>query len=55
MDGRNRLDANPADLGPHPLLQLLDLESGPAQQLARTAGRHEPRLALRRRSDGMSR
>jgi hypothetical protein len=34
------------DLGPHPLLQLFHLESRPAQQLACTAGRHEPRPAL---------
>ena len=46
MVGPHRLDGNPADLGPHPLLQLLHLESGPAQQLARTAWHHEPRLAL---------
>lgn len=43
MDGAHRLDAKPADLGPLSLLQLLDLESGSAQQFARAPGRHEPR------------
>ena len=45
MVGAHRLDANAADLGPLPLLQLLDLESGSAQQLARPPGRDDPRPA----------
>ena len=43
MVGTHRLDAKPADLGSLPPLELLDLESGAAQQLAGTQGRHDPR------------
>jgi hypothetical protein len=46
MVGPHCLDAKPADLGPLPLLQLLDLKSGSAQQFARTPGGHEPRRAV---------
>ena len=43
MVGPHCLDAKPADLGPLPLLQLLDLKSGSAQQFARPPGGQEPR------------
>ena len=43
MVGAHRLDVYAADLGPLPLLQLLDLEAGSAQQPPGPQGRHDPR------------